>query len=119
MWPPPQGQLLQGPWEETGAGGSSLGPTKHGLTWSSRTGSLLVPHTLNCPLVEPWRLGRQLRTQHGCSQQEAETPPQGRSSRPHFLGLEAKGREGVQERTGLETGREVPPPEGSACGLRD
>ena len=37
-------------------------------------------------------------------------PTPGGEPRPHFLVLEAKGWEGVQERAGLETGQEVPPP---------
>lgn len=52
---------------------------------------------------------RRLAENTACTQPAgSRDPTPGRE--PHFLVLEAKGREGVQERAGLETGWEVPPP---------
>ena len=104
-------------WELLGASWAGHSPVEHGVlqgsspapTAFSRTGSLPASHTLNSPLLEPWRSG--VGGEHGvhtASRKQRPHPRQGAGA--HFLVLEAKGQEGVQERAGLETGREGPPP---------
>lgn len=130
----PWASCLQGPWEARGwvgtlgvralAGGGTAG-SSWGLPGPAQPHGALRPpgqqpcahcfqqdrvpagftHTEQPP---PGATEARRHGVHTASRKQRPHPRQGAGA--HFLVLEAKGQEGVQERAGLETGQEGPPP---------